>query len=399
MADTEVMFQHYLGCLGSGSGSKESRRDWMERVVGAALVLPAMTSVPVWADSTFGKSERTRWSMPGLYPGRVVSVHDSRSIVSGRYQQEPVQGMVRRGMMELAGAPDWVSAWRAFFQPGEVVGIKLNPVSLPYVISAPEVVREIITGLVAAGVAHKDIVIYDRYKSQFLEAGFDKWVPEGVRSSWATDYVDNTQQNIAGYDPDHWMDMQLTLPGYSFDDERARRSYAARFITKQVDKLVNLCLLKHHQSAGLTIALKNLSHGLVNNVSRSHSSPMLNACGAFIPASVSIPVIRNKTVLNICDAVQGLSHGGPVMKKEAAKFVWEAKRMYFSTDPVAMDKIGWEELDKKRVSVGMKPLADAPMDDFSRFVRMQPEHVDIAGALGLGVADRAKIDLREFHLG
>jgi hypothetical protein len=125
---------------------------------------------------------------------------------------------------------------------------------------------------------------------------------------------------------------------------------------------------------------------------------MLNACGAFIPTAVSVPVIRDKTVLHVCDAVQGLYHGGPVMRKEAAKFVWEHKRMYFATDPVALDKIGWEELDRKRVSAGMKPLAEAQMDDFSRFVRMQPEHVDIAGALGLGVADRSKIDLREIQL-
>jgi uncharacterized protein (DUF362 family) len=303
--------------------------------------------------------------------------------------------MMRRGMTGLTGAPDWVAAWRSFFEPGEVVGIKLNPSSIPWVISAPEVVQEIIAGLEAAGIRRKDIVIYDRYKDMFLKAGFDKWAPEGVRSSWATDYVDNIQQKIEGYDPDHWMDMQLTLPGFGFDNERARRSYAAAFITREVDKLLNLCLLKHHQSAGITFALKNLSHGLVNNVNRSHSSPMLNACGAFIPASVSIPVIRNKTVLHIGDAVQALYHGGPVMKKEATKFIWEPKRMYFSTDPVALDKIGWEELDRKRVAMGMKPLAEAPRDEFSGFVRMQPEHVDIAGALGLGIADRAKIDLRE----
>lgn len=278
------------------------------------------------------------------------------------------------------------------------MGIKLNPASVPWVISAPEVVQEIIAGLEAAGVRRKDIVIYDRYKSQFVQAGFEKWVPEGVRTSWATDYVDNVQQRIDGYDPDHWMDMQLTLPGFGFHNERARRSYAALFITRDVDKLVNLALLKHHQSAGITCALKNLSHGLVNNVNRSHSSPTPNACGAFIPTSVSIPVIRDKTVLHICDAVQGLYHGGPVMRQEARKFIWEPMRVYFATDPVAIDKIGWEELDRKRVSMGMKPLAEAQQDDFSHFVRMQPEHVDIAGALGLGIADRSKIDLREFQL-
>ncbi len=377
----------------------ETRREWLERMLAAALFLPTVALVPAFANSTFGKSRKTKWSMPGLYPGRVVSVSHPQAIVDGQYQKEPVAAMLRRGMCELTGAPDWIAAWRTFVEPGETVGIKLNPSSLPWVISAPEVVHEIIAGLEAAGIARKSIVLYDRYKNLFLKAGMDKWAPDGVRTSWATDYVDNVQQRMDGYDPDHWMDMQLTLPGFTFDDEHARRSYAAVFISREVDKLVNLCLLKHHQSAGITFALKNMSHGLVNNVNRSHSSPMLNACGAFIPASVSIPVIRDKTVLHIGDAVQALYHGGPVMKEEARKFIWLPKRMYFATDPVALDKIGWEELDRKRVEMGMKPLAEAPKDAFSGFVRMQPEHVDIAGALGLGIADRAKIDLRELNLG
>ena len=99
------------------------------------------------------------------------------------------------------------------------------------------------------------------------------------------------QQGIEGYDPEHYMDMAVTLPGYDIKNEAARRSYAAKFITKEVNKLINLPVLKHHQSAGVTLALKNLSHGLVNNVSRSHSSKTLNVCGAFIPAVVALPVV------------------------------------------------------------------------------------------------------------
>ena len=68
------------------------------------------------------------------------------------------------------------------------------------------------------------------------------------------------------------MDMALTLPGYTIDNVTARRSYAARFITREVNKLINVPVLKDHQSAGITLALKNLSHGLVNNVSRSHGT-------------------------------------------------------------------------------------------------------------------------------
>lgn len=374
--------------------SGESRRDWLARMLAFGFAGPALAS----ASSTAGRAEATKWSMPGLFPGRVARVTHPGSIVSGVYQSEPVREMMRRGMMELTGAPDWVQAWRMFFEPGDVVGLKLNPVSRPYVISSPEVVREIVAGLEAAGISRKNIVAYDRYKREFFGAGFDKWLPEGVRIAWGTDYNDPTQQRLDGYDADHYMDMQLTLPGFDLTNERARRSYAARFISRDVNKMVNLCLLKHHQSAGITMALKNMSHGLVNNVNRSHSSPMLNACGAFIPASVAIPVIRAKCILHIGDAIKALAHGGPVMNARRAKYAWEHKTMFFSTDPVAMDKIGWEELDAQRRKTGMRPLAEAIQDEDSGFVRMQPEHVTIAGALGLGIDDMSKIDLRKINL-
>ena len=100
---------------------------------------------------------------------------------------------------------------------------------------------------------------------------------------------------------------------------------------------------------------------------------------------------RNKAVLNICDGIKGLYHGGPGVTPRKVKYVWEHKTLYFSTDPVAMDRIGWHALDVKRLSVGMAPIADAKPDADSGFVRMQPEHVDIAGALGLGIGDMAKI--------
>jgi len=347
------------------------------------------------------KVASSKLGIPGLYPGRVCAVQNPAVIVSGHYQAEQVQKMMRRGMMELTGADGWVDAWRQFFEPGDVVGIKVNPVGQPFVISDATVVREIIAGLEAAGVKRQDIVAYDRYKKQFYSGGFDKWLPEGVRISWATDDVDDIQQKIAGYDPDYYMDMALTLPGFSADNLTARHSYAAQFITKQVNKLVNLPVLKDHQSAGITMCLKNLSHGLVNNVNRSHSSPSLNVCNQFIPTVVSMPVIRSKVVLNILDGVKGLYHGGPSVRPGPSgqpDYVWEHQTLYFSTDPVALDHIGWEVIDAKRESVGMKKLVESRPDQVSTFVHRQPEHVEIAGALGLGVWDRQKIDLREFKV-
>lgn len=370
----------------------------MKSLAGAVAAAAAPASGDATARfhlQTSSKAEPSKLSMPGPYRGKVVAVEESGCIISGKYQPEVIQLMMRRGMCELTGADAWADAWRRFFEPGDVVGIKVNPVGSPHVISDASVVREIVEGLRAAGVKVRDIVVYDRYRAQFVRAGFHTWLPDGVRTSSATEDYDHIQQAIDGYDPDHYIDMALTRPGYDVSNATARRSYAARFITREVNKLINLPVLKDHQSAGITLALKNLSHGLVNNVSRSHSTPSLNACGAFIPAVVSMPVIRNKTVLHILDGVKGLYHGGPGARLQ---YVWEHRTLYFATDPVALDHIGWKVIDKQRAEVGMRPLAEDGPDKVSTFVRRQPEHVEIAGALGLGEWDEAKIQLRQVNL-
>ncbi len=350
------------------------------------------------------KTADSRLGMPGLYRGRVVRVAHPSPTVSNRYQADAIQQMMRRGMTSLTGAPDWQSAWKQFVEPGDVVGIKVNPVGQPHVISDATVVREIIAGVEAAGVKRRDIVVYDRYHDQYFQAGFDKWLPEGVRTGAASPKYDNVQQDLfakggngwTGYDADHYMDMALGLPGQDARNEVVRRSYAAKFITREVNKLINLPVLKDHQSAGVTLALKNLSHGLVNNVCRSHSTKSLNTCGAFIPAVVAIPAIRNKTVLHVLDGIKGVYHGGPFARPQ---FVWEQKAMFFATDPVAMDHVCWREIDEKRLAVGRLKLADELPDQFSTFVRKQPEHVEIAGSLGLGEWEWDKIDLRRIQLG
>src|SRR5258708_21733374 len=361
---------------------------------GIAAIATSVSDVTSIAQ-TNSKAEPSKLRMPGPYRGRVVAVDSPGAIVSGAYQPECIQKMMRRGMTELTGAAGWPDAWKRFFEPGDVVGIKVNPVGAPHVMSDQSVVREIIAGLESAGVKKKDIVVYDRYRAQFFGSGFDKWLPEGVRTSSAAEDYDDVQQKIEGYDPDHYVDLPLTLPGYSVDNLTARRSYASQFITKQVNKMINLPVLKDHQSAGVTLCLKNMSHGLVNNVCRSHGTTSLNACNIFIPAVVQMPVIRNKVVLHILDGVKGLYHGGPSARPQ---FVWEHRTLYFATDPVAMDRIGWEVIDAKRKQVGMKKLVEYLPDKFSTFIHRQPAHVAIAGALGLGEFDQDKIDLRALHV-
>ena len=187
------------------------------------------------------------------------------------------------------------------------------------------------------------------------------------------------------------MEMALIKPGDSLTDLHCRRSYVCRVVTRQVNKFINLPVLKHHQSAGVTIALKNMSHGMVNNVNRSHLTPTSNACGIFIPSVVSLPVIREKAVLHICDAVKASFHGGPGGRPQ---YIWEHKTMYFATDPVALDKTGWRAIDAKRAQVGMASVALSKPDDASHYLNCQVEHIEFAGQLGLGVFDDDKITVK-----
>lgn len=335
--------------------------------------------------------------IPGPYPGRVVAVHHPGSIVSGAYQAEPIRQMMRKGMMELTGAPSWVEAWRVFAQPGDVVGIKVAPVGGKKLCSDPTVFNEIVEGLKQAGLRPRDIVAYDRYRREFLGAGFHTWLPEGVRWTWAAEAYDEVQLGMDGFDPDQYMEIPVIKPGQDYRDAHVRRSYVARFLTKEVNKFVNLPVLKHHRAAGVTMALKGMAYGMVNNINRSHQGTTVNLTGVFIPTIVDLPVFREKAVLHIVDGVKGGYDDGPGVNP---KYIWEHKTIYFATDPVAIDKIGWRAIDKKRAEQGLPPvaLAKPAPNRIKDSLNLGPEHIEVAGALGLGVFDDAKIDLKKVSL-
>ncbi|WP_133512490.1 DUF362 domain-containing protein [Candidatus Thiosymbion oneisti] len=340
--------------------------------------------------------------IPGPFPGRVVEVYHPGSVVNQRVQREPVRKMVDRGMRELAGVPDATDAWRLFFEPGDVVGVKVNPVGAPRAISSHELVHEVVAGLKSAGVKPADIIVFDRYRRQFRRAGYVKNLPDGVRWDAAVDDYDTVQLAIEGYDPDVYREMDLVSVGHHDPkDDRTRRSHLCLVVSRKVNKIVNLPVVKDHASAGVTLALKNMSHGFVNNVARSHATPTTNACNTFIPAICSMPEIRSKVVLHILDGTKAVFEGGPGAAMNAT---WSHKTLYFATDPVALDRIGWDVVDAKRVEKEMPVVAQTHFrqptdkDGYRIHSYRQPQHIELASALGLGVFDREVIEHRRIAL-
>src|SRR5882757_1698111 len=298
------------------------------------LLVSSVAAAAAAAMNSQSRAATQKPGIPGPFPGRVVAVEHRGSIISNTYQAEPVRQMMQKGVRELTGAPSWVDGWRRLFEKGDVVGIKVSPVGGKNLSSDALVLHEILAGLREAGVPDRDILVFNRYREETIAAGIDKWLPQGIRWEAASERYDEWQHDMDGYDPDHYMEMALIKPGENFSDVHMRRSYIARVVTRKINKFINLPVLKHHQSAGVTICLKNMSHGMSNNVNRSHTTPTLNACGIFIPSVVSLPVIRQKAVLHIADGIKASWHGGPGGKP---KYIWEHKTMYFATDPVALD--------------------------------------------------------------
>ena len=372
------------------------RREFLAASLAAATAACQQTA----QERTSATTADRRPGIPGPYAGRVVAIHHPAAIINDEYQPETVSRMIERGLTELTHAGNLVESLREFFEPGDVVGIKVNGVGRPYVISDASVVRTLISGLNGVGIPNRDVVLYERTKASFDGAGFAQWVPEGVRWMNGSETYHNIQLDMEGYDRDVYMEMPLVHPEYReeyrVDDPHIRRSYVCKWLSQRVNKVINLCVLKHHQSAGVTLALKNMSHGFVNNVNRSHASTTANACGIFIPAVVDLPIIREKVMLHILDGVKGAYHGGPGGK--VGKYTWAHNTMYFATDPVALDKTGWRVIDEKRAEVGVPSIALLKPDEDSNWLNCQVEHIELAGNMGLGVFDDEKIRLKKIDL-
>jgi Domain of unknown function (DUF362) len=355
--------------------------------------------------------------VPGPYPGRVIEARHPALIRDGRRDRAAIRATLNRGLAELTGADNPVEAWRVFVQPGEAVGIKVVPNGHPGAPTSPELILEVIDGLRSAGIKLKDMVVFDRYAREFAEAGYQKILPDGVTWGGLTpDAWDPGQLKIdfegndpvTGYDRDEFVQLTLVGRGQDPKDDRCYRSHVGRIVTKRLDKIICLPCLKDHHAAGATGALKNMSHGLVNNVFRSHSAPDAIAMVAFIPAVVSHPIIRRKCVLHVMDGTRGVWEGGPFGKNP--EWLWDYKALLFATDPVAMDRVEWDILDAKRKAMGVAGvgavgrLAADPFKHEGYDIR-QPQYIAVAGQLGLGYLDyksprgkRFSIDHRVINL-
>jgi len=437
------------------------------------------------------KTAEKAYLMPGRHRGKVVEVQHPDAVRPDNTINAPaVDAMIDQGMIALSGAGHPHEAWGSFFEKSDIIGIKVNPVGRKAktgeggrvsgavgAISSPEVLLKVVSSLKDIGVPAKNIIVFERYANEFCDAGYDQVmferVMDGVRwfasGSGYGIQLDVTgfdggrsgvspelAKHVVGYDPDVFVNMGFAAPGTDKRDDRRFRSHLSMIVSRMVNKFITLPVLKDHRSAGVTLSLKNMSHGMNNNVARSHISGIRreavqagdgsayaaaftvesgpNQCNTFIPTAVNQHRMRQKATLHILDGLIGVYEGGPGSWNQTWA-TWRRKSLFFATDPVALDLVGWKILDAKRAAEGWPsvanmgllnhtdswristtlaglaaapPLAAAMTQAVSQnrlggsqteiFDRRTPEHVILAGTLDLGDFDPATIHHRRIHM-
>jgi uncharacterized protein (DUF362 family) len=378
--------------------ASSSRRGFLKSVgigAAAAAMLPHVgfsqhgkddtTTKPATNIEDALKVPRSELSMPGRYPGTVVETVDASCLVDGAPDAGRCAAMLERTMLTLTGAASLSQAWLQFVQPGDRIGLKVNPVAGKLLSTSPVLVEAIIAQLEDAGIPRADIMIWDRREFQLHEAGFTEERFPGIRIR-GTEYQDAEggfrDANGKLYSEDridrdwyYWADCEE-----SYDEEtlpymvnEGKFSYFSSIVTQELDKIINLPILKNAGST-VTLCMKNLAYGAVTNTGRLHK-PLWSETCAEVPCFAPL---RDKVVLNIVDGMIGCYQGGPGANPQ---FIIPWNRLIAGSDAVAVDRIGLSIVEAKRIEMKVQ---EKPSDRARIFL-------DMAEKLQLGISDLNRI--------
>ncbi|MBX3744612.1 MAG: DUF362 domain-containing protein [Verrucomicrobiae bacterium] len=321
----------------------------------------------------------------GVKPGqsRVVVVRDPNATQAFAPAGSVVTEMVRRGVTTLTGEASASAAWRSLIAPDDIVGIKVHAPPGPFSGSRPAVAEAVIRGLIEAGHPASRIVLWDRRLEDLRRAGFETLATAlGVQIAGAVD---------AGFDPDVFyanpllgrpvfgdLEFERTRPGTPRESGpvAGRHSHLSRLVTRRLTRHINIAPLLNHNTAGVSGILYTVASAATDNFVRfeAHASLLASA----VPEIYGQPQLADRVALNIVDALVGQYEG---RHRSLLHRAGALNQLRFSTDPVALDVLSIEELNRLRVAAGDPP---GP----SRF-----ELYSNARLLELGTDDPHEIDL------
>ncbi len=239
---------------------------------------------------------------------RVIIVsHPSALITGGKADPAVMTRMLEVGVKTLTGKQTDKEAWQAIAQPEQRVTMKWNEMGGKLIQTHAALRAAAADALTAHG---------------------------GIEASKVVQYSCADAKGKANFF------VKVTLP------TRGRAAGLRRLFTDYTDCLINMPVLKVHNSVGTCIALKN-HFGSICNPSHFHGW-QTGEMGKSIVELNALPAIKDKTRLVICDALWPQWDLGPI---HAPGRRWKMNALIFSTDPLAVETVGTDLLEQKRKTI------------------------------------------------
>lgn len=266
----------------------------------------------------------------------------------GNYvDQDVVQEMVDRGVMELTGTSSRATAWQALlpdYASGEKIAIKVNfnnadnETDNDNIIDALiEPVNAVIRGLKEIGVAESNIWVFDAVRA----------IPNRFRSGCdfaGVQFSGGWQTNPQGFSSTETVAFQTPASGPPLADQRISN------VLVNADYLINMPIMKKHCCAWVTLSFKN-HFGTVENCAALHgyTFPYESDYTSNYNPMVDIyenPHFVGKTVLTIGDGLYGSKGDHSSIPQPWTTFGNQSPNsLFLSQDPVAIDSVMYDFLE------------------------------------------------------
>lgn len=310
---------------------------------------------------------------------RVVIVEDRNATEAFRPRPEVVEAMVCRGLTNLTGQATPRAAWLSLISLKDIVGLKVYSRPGPNSGTRPAVVAAVAQSLIAAGMQPQQIIIWDKEEADLREAGFITLAAKlGVRvaASTKTGYNETNYYDTPLIGNLMFGDLEFEKKG----DGVGRKSHVAKLVTSAMTKIINLTPLLNHNEAGVCGNLYSLALGSVDNSLRFENDP--DRLAQAVPEIYALPVLGDRVVLNITDALICQYEGG---QSGLLHYSTVLNQLRFSRDPVALDVLSIKELTHQRGSMHGPHL------------RPNLELYRNAALLELGVSDLSRIQIESLR--
>lgn len=336
---------------------RPTRRQFTAGALGAAAVAAIVPGVAEAADKPLAAKPPTGF-VPYSAPGKVIEVKKAGSLQENKLypKEDDAKAMLTRALVEFTGAADLNAAIAKFIHKDDIVCVKVNGIARQNMATAKELVMPVLEAMIANGVPAQNITVLEQYGGFFTATRLNQQnLPAGVKMSVHQNKDSSMQERL--------------IPG------TGTRTKFATALTNST-AVINFSLVKDHSIQGYTGVMKNMTHGCSMNPHDFHARDGRPQ----IAQMYAQDVIKSRVRLNITDAFKVMADGGPLWKQP--QFVKPYEAVLVSTDPVAMDTVGWGILEEHRKQLGIKTLAEAGRE---------PTYIKAAEGLGLGIHDRSKI--------